>query len=106
MLPQPGFQDLTMQDVAVVLAKKPRVGYETPICTSSTYNNEPPNWQRRTQNKDIHYYLLCSGEGFSYVYKEPRRGSDKFNFYQAFKLSGVIDPGHPGPDQLVLLGML
>lgn len=28
-----------MQDVAVILAEKPRVGYETPICTSSTCTN-------------------------------------------------------------------
>lgn len=39
--PQPGFQDLTMQDVAEILVKKPRVGYETPIWTSSTYTNSP-----------------------------------------------------------------
>jgi hypothetical protein len=40
------------------------------------------------------------------MYKEPRRGGDKFSFYQSFKLSSVADPGHLGPDLVVHLGML
>lgn len=96
-----------MQDVAMILVKKPKVACEVPVCTSSICINHSLTGKEGHRTKTFTIIFYVHESGFFSCLRSPEEAvTNSISIRQAFKLSDVADPGNLGHDQVVHLGML